>query len=54
MKDAAIIFSAILMGIWLVSLLVTILPFLIALGFIILIKWMIVTSLVGGFSPWRK
>ena len=53
MKDAAIIFTSILVGIGLLWCIIAALPVIIALAFIALIYWMIAKFLVGGFSPWR-
>jgi hypothetical protein len=50
MKDAFIILSAIIVGVGLIYVVIAILPFLIAIACIVLIKWMIVKSLTGGFG----
>lgn len=52
MKDAAIVCTAVLVGVGLLYLVVLILPVVIATVFIILIYWMVAKFLVGGFSPW--
>lgn len=54
MKDAFIILLSIIVGVALIYLIVAILPFLIAVAFIVFIKWMICKSLTGEFSPWHR
>lgn len=50
MKDATIIISTISVGVGLIYLVITILPFLIAVAGIVLIWWMICMCLSGGFE----
>jgi hypothetical protein len=54
MREAAIIGSIMIVGIGLIYLVIAILPFLIAIGCIVFIYWMLAKCLVGGFSPWDR
>lgn len=54
MKDAFIICVSIVVGVGIIYLVIAILPFLIAMAFIVLIYWMIAKALVGGFGPWQR
>jgi hypothetical protein len=50
MKNAAVIISAIVVGIALIYLIIAILPFLIAAAGILLIHWMMITFINGEFG----
>ena len=58
MKDAIVVIGTVLgalVGLTLLGMLIAaIFPVLVALGFIVLIYWMIAKCLTGGFSPWKK
>ena len=50
MKHAAIILSAVIAVVALIYLVISILPFLIAVASIIFVWWLVCTSLTGGFG----
>ena len=50
MKDAAIIISAFALGGALIYLAIFILPFLVAMAFVVLIYWMVAKAISGRFQ----